>query len=297
MLASSCIIPDKCIYYLKEGYRWEVVLSGKGKDPDTGQPLTIPGVGFDCFTPDENALLVAEDENNQDFSAMRNGLLVAAQMDCLAAGAGFNEVKCDPFDAEDNLQWLLVATPDEKCILKNTYENECPEYPDMTEGVETTTTETTTTTEPTTTESVPTTTDQPKGADTGVPTTTAEPDPCDVLDLTNWISCTGNTCQVDEVLIATLSSQPTFLACDTTRLLAKIEASVVVGMYFDNVQPNGLADMLGFEEDDVILAVEGLPFASEEDFAAIAIEIANADEATVTIKRGMNTIDLTFERI
>jgi len=224
-------------------------------------------------------------------------------MDCVAAAAGFNEVKCDPFDAEADLQWQLVPTLQQKCTLKNTYENTCPDLPDVTEGVETTTTEmmanteTTTTTEPTTTESVPTTTAQPKGADTGVPTTTAEPDPCDVLDLTSWISCTGNTCQIDEVLIATLSSQPTLLACDTTRLLAKIEASVVVGMYFDNVQPNGLADMLGFEEDDVIIAVEGLPFTSEEDFAAIAIEITNANEATVTIKRGLNTIDLTFERI
>jgi hypothetical protein len=88
MLAGSCILTDKCIYFFKEGYRWEVVLSGEGINPDTGQPQTIPGVGFDCFTPDENALLLAKDENNQDFLALRNGLLVAAQMDCVAGAAG-----------------------------------------------------------------------------------------------------------------------------------------------------------------------------------------------------------------
>jgi len=31
MLAGSCIIMDQCIYFLKEGYRWEVVLKGGEK--------------------------------------------------------------------------------------------------------------------------------------------------------------------------------------------------------------------------------------------------------------------------
>lgn len=92
-------------------------------------------------------------------------------------------------------------------------------------------------------------------------------------------------------------ANPTLLFCDSARLYPYEVASTVVGMYFDDVRAGGLAHALGFEEDDVIWAVEGLPFTSEADFAAIALEIVEADEVTVTILRNSSSIDLTFERI
>ncbi|MBZ5715904.1 PDZ domain-containing protein [Nannocystis pusilla] len=263
-----------------------MTLTGKRTDPQNEQEEFVIAKGADCFDVEDDELLDEADDNDPEYQTLRNALLVKAQEDCVEKSAGFNNVKCDPFDQEFDLEWILQATPNVACNLPNTYQSSCPSPGTATEGETSTTTEST----PTTTESTPTTTGS-------TPTTTTGADPCAALELSAWISCSGTTCQVSQDLIDTLGAEPTLLFCDHARLYPKVVSSVVVGMYLDEVRPGGLAGMLGFQEDDVIIAVEGLPFTSEADFAAIALEISDADEVTVTVERGMSTIDLDFERI
>lgn len=97
-------------------------------------------------------------------------------------------------------------------------------------------------------------------------------------------------------LIDVFLTHPTLLLCDSARLYPKIESNEVIGMYFDNVSPTGLATALGFADGDVILAVDGLPFTSEEDFTAIALEITEANAVTVTVRRGTTVLERDFER-
>ncbi|MBZ5713563.1 PDZ domain-containing protein [Nannocystis pusilla] len=300
--SASCIISDKCINFQKSGKRWEVTLSAKRTDPGSDLEDTFFVKWGKCYDEADHALMMEADEEDLAYQALRNDLLLAVQEACAemydgdgdgdADGwEGWINVKCDPFDEEMDLDWAILETPDVPCYLKDVYESSCPEPENASAtvtGAATTTGESTTTTtgEPTTTEEPPT---------TGNPMLASE-SRCEVLDLRNWISCSGGTCIVSQDLIDILGAEPTLLFCDSARLYPKVESSGVVGMYFDDIAPTGLAAALGFMEDDVIIAVEGLPFTNESEFAAIALEIADADAITVTVKRGSSTFDLDFER-
>ncbi|MFZ6178583.1 hypothetical protein [Nannocystis pusilla] len=292
---SSCIISDKCIHFKKKyGHKWEVTLRGIEKNPSTNEERFIVAKVRNCYDDDDNALLVDADFNDPLYLVLRNELWLLAQQQCVEnSTSGFVDIRCDPFDAGDNLERIILPVEGE-CLVPNDSEASCPEAQGTaTDGESSTTVESPTTGESSTTDS-PTTTEP-------TPTTTesssTETDVCDSLDLGTRITCVSNTCEVDEQLIDDLVANPSLLFCDTARLYPKEVSSVVVGMYFDHVRPSGLAGTLGFQDDDVITAVEGLPFTNEEDFAVIALELADSDEVTVTILRGLNSIDLTFDRV
>lgn len=281
-----CILSDKCINLQKPGKRWEVALVAKRTDPENDLEHSVPIKWGECYDEADHDLLTAADEENGAYQALVNDHLVATQQACvdMHEGTSWVNVKCNPFHQDYQLDWAIVETPNVKCYLKDVYESSCPQ-PENASG---TTAGMTTGPEPTTTEPAPTTT-EPE------PTTTGGLG-CGSLELANWITCSGSTCVVSQELIDTLEAEPTLVFCDSARLYPKIESSEVIGMYFDGVRPAGLAGMLGFLDDDVILAVEGLPFTHEEEFAAVAAEIVNADAITVTIRRGTSTIERDFER-
>lgn len=116
------------------------------------------------------------------------------------------------------------------------------------------------------------------------------------VSLEPWIDCDGNECTISQSLIDFALSTPEFFLEDTTRLKQKKKGKSVVGMHFTGIKTGSLADLLGFQNGDIVTSVAGLPFTSEEDFLAVGDAVLHADLVIVVTQRDGKVTQRSFIR-
>lgn len=257
------------------------------------QHVLVTGQGTDCFSDEQSALLAANDLNDPQTALLRNQLLTLAQADCIGIAMvnNYTNYNCDPFsmDFEETGFEEIFQLVGEQCqqAIQNGLEGTplkkgavCPDMPADSAGPDTTST----------------TTDGDTDTDTLIPTTGGGLQAMAAGELDAMISCDEDACHVSQTLIDTLLTNPDVLLNDPTRLRQEVKKGEVLGMKFTGVSAGSLADRLGFKNGDVIVAVDGLPFRTPEEFIAVAAAIFDADEVTVTTQRDHKLTDHVFMR-
>ena len=279
---TSCIIKENCVYTPKVGHPWRVTITATVKND--GIPGTVEGVSDECYSDEDSTILTANDPDDQN-AALRNQVLGNAQVDCVdkTSGPAYTEVKCNPFDAgfDGIVQFKELAGTCPQAIengLEGTPLKKnamCPDKPadDAGEEEETTT-----------------------GGETGVPTTGGGLFALAESELAAMLTCDGHTCHVSQAFIDMVLTDPAALLDDSTRLREKTRDGQIVGMKLTGVTAGSLADRLGFQSGEVIVAVDGLPFRNLDEFVAAAAKIFDAETATVTTERGNKLIEHVFIR-
>jgi len=115
-------------------------------------------------------------------------------------------------------------------------------------------------------------------------------------ELAAMLTCEGHTCHVSQAFIDMVLGDPAALLDDSTRLREATRQGQLIGMKFTGVTAGSLADRLGFQSGEVIVAVDGLPFRNLDEFVAAAAEIFDAETVTVTTQRGNMLIEHVFIR-
>jgi len=133
-------------------------------------------------------------------------------------------------------------------------------------------------------------------SETGVPTTGGGLFALAESEIAVMLTCEGHTCHVSQAFIDMVLGDPAALLDDSTRLREATRQGQVVGMKFTAVSPGSLADRLGFQSGEVIVAVDGLPFRNLDEFVAAASEIFDAETVTVTTEHGNQQIEHVFIR-
>lgn len=110
------------------------------------------------------------------------------------------------------------------------------------------------------------------------------------------IDCDEDACVIDQALIDLVLTNSEGLLEGTTRLREKKIQGQVVGMSFTGISAGSLADQLGFQNGEVVVAVNGLPFRTPEEFVAVAAAIFDAEEVIVTTQKGNHTEEHVFIR-
>ena len=289
---TSCIIKEDCVYTPKVGHPWRVTITATFKK--NGLPGTVEAVSDECYSDEDSSILTANDPDDQQNAALRNQLLGNAQVDCVekTSGPAYTEVKCNPFDEEFDgiVQFVELAGTCPQAIengLEGTKLKKkamCPDKPADDAGEEETTTTTTTGGE----------TDG--FSETGVPTTGDGLFALAESDLAAMLTCDGYTCHVSQAFIDLVLGDPAALLDDSTRLREATRQGQIIGMKFTGVTSGSLADRLGFQNGEVIVAVDGLPFRTLDEFVVAAAEIFDAETVTVTTERGSKRIEHVFIR-
>ena len=296
----SCILPEKCIFLYVKGTRWRARVVGQGLNL-SGLASSVEGSAVQCLEKDDNALFTAADLNNPLYIALRDTMVADARLECVkqAQKKNLHDIECDPANEEDNA--IVIIEPIGSCDTSdlNLIKGD-PDYC-LTAGMDSGATDASTTTQGDTQASTtlegateaPTTTD----GDTETPPTTEGDTERGLGDLDTMIRCKGTGCFISQDLIDAALDNPRLLLDESTRLVQRTDTrGRAVGMAFTGVSINGLADKLGFADGDLILDIEGLPFIDESDFLAVALEIYEASEVTMTVDRGGSTRELTFIR-
>ena len=288
---TSCIIKEDCVYTPKAGHPWRVTITATVKID--GQPDTVDGVHDECYSDEDSAILTANDPDDPQNAALRNQLISNAQVDCVekTSGPEYTEVKCDPFDEEfDGIVQFVELNGTCAQAIENGLEGTklkknamCPDKPADDAGEE----ETTTTTTGGETDGF---------SETGVPTTGDGLFALAESELAAMLTCNGYTCHVSQAFIDMMLGDPAALLDDPTRLREATRQGQIIGMKFTGVTAGSLADRLGFQSGEVIVAVDGLPFRTLDEFVAAAAEIFDAETVTVTTERGSKRIEHVFIR-
>lgn len=279
---ASCVTKEKCIYFQKVGHRWEATILGEARDQENA-PVSITATAERCMTDEENATLQANDPDDPVNVALRNQLLAEAQEACgvEAIAKDYTDVKCNPFDDPITSDVLPIEGPCNTNELEGVPQKKGVDCPDINTSATDTGGEETDTGDPT----------------TGSPTTGVTPGlAAELAALDDLITCEDDTCHVSQALIDAVLSDPAALLDDPTRLRPKTEKGEVVGMQFTGVASGTLGDRLGFQNGDIIVAVDGLPFRDEAEWLAVSIEIFDAETVTVTTRRDGKITDRVFIR-
>jgi hypothetical protein len=117
-------------------------------------------------------------------------------------------------------------------------------------------------------------------------------------DLSSQISCSGSTCEVDGDLIDAIFANSAPLIDDYDALLSFDDnggSPPIYGMKITRIQSGDLPDHLGFQNNDLIYEVNGLPLTDETDLLIAADALLDAVSATVKIWRGSTTVTRWYD--
>lgn len=253
-VGASCIIPDKGIVVLKDGFKWCANAEGAvgwDSNPGSTTPLfdddgqVLQGCG--CFDDDEHALLEGWEVNGapapaapdyDQYVILRDVILLAARTVCVdrANDEGFANNNC------------VTVIPDTDDIFSNGTSGEC-KYQEI------------------------------AIADTdGGTETSSVPPPFDLSGL----SCRSGSCRVPEALVDDMFARPEAFLLDDTRIEFEAGGSLV----FTNVSPGDAAYIAGLRSGDKLLKINGENAASLDDVAELLPDFRNNGSATITIKDG-----------
>ena len=255
LVAAACIIHDKDIVVLKDGYKWCANAEGAlgWDDPgDTQQLLDNDGVviqGCSCFTDSEHEQLedwemngapVEGDDDYASYVLLRDEILHEVREQCVkrAEDLGLTNNNC------------LEAVPDTDHIFSNGNSGAC-HYEEI-------------------------------QADTNGDTDTDTDDsPTQPFDLSGLL-CSSGSCRAPAALIDDMFARPEAFLLDKTRIEFDTDGTLL----FTDVSPGDVAYHAGIRSGDRLLKIDGSPALSLDEVAALLPNLRNAQQATITVKDG-----------
>jgi S1-C subfamily serine protease len=116
-------------------------------------------------------------------------------------------------------------------------------------------------------------------------------------NITSHVSCSMGTCEVTDELVQYVLDYPDAYLNNGAIVVPYQPTGPVYGFQFTSVPAGGLADILGFEEDDVITKINNVIIADLGNWSTIASSLINASTMTVTYERSstQHTLTITVE--
>lgn len=248
-VGASCILHDKDIVVLRDGFKWCANAEGAqgwdGDPDDAVQLLDSDGLviqGCGCFDDDEHAQLEDWDANGipspgapdfDQYVILRDEILLAARAACVdrAEALGFANNDC------------VASVPDNDDIFSNGTSGAC-HYEELV-------------------------------ADTDGGTSSA-PQPFDLSGLT----CDAGSCRAQEALVDDMFARPEAFLLDDARVEFDTDGSLV----FTTVSPGDAVYIAGIRSGDRLLKINGEDALSLDDVAELLPDFRNDGSATITIK-------------